>query len=43
MSWSFADPSAFTGSEAERLERTVGVRNEIRAKVREWVDEVSRR
>ena len=43
MSWSFADPSAFTGTEAERLERTIGVRDEIRAKVREWVDEVSRR
>ncbi len=43
MSWSFADPSAFTGTEAERLARTIGVRDEIRAKVREWVDEVSRR
>jgi arsenate reductase len=38
MSWSFADPSAFTGTEAERLARTIGVRDEIRAKVREWVE-----
>jgi arsenate reductase len=39
LNWSFADPSAFTGSEAERLEKTIAVRDEIRSQVRRWVDE----
>ncbi|HEY6477476.1 MAG TPA: arsenate reductase ArsC [Polyangia bacterium] len=43
MNWSFADPSTFAGTEAQRLGLTIGVRDEIRAKVRAWVDEVSRR
>ena len=39
LNWSFADPSTFTGSEAERLKRTIEVRDEIRAQVRRWADE----
>jgi arsenate reductase len=38
LNWSFADPSAFTGSDAERLRKTIDVRDEIRAQVRAWVD-----
>ena len=29
LNWSFADPSAFTGTEAERLGKTITVRDEI--------------
>lgn len=39
MSWSFADPSAFTGAEQERLEQTIRVRDEIRERIRRWVEE----
>ena len=39
MNWSFADPSAFTGTDAERLQKTIAVRDEIRAKVDAWVRE----
>jgi len=37
LNWTFADPSAFTGTDAERLKQTIAVRDEIRAKVQEWV------
>jgi arsenate reductase len=39
LNWSFADPSIFTGTEPERLEQTIAVRDQIREKVRQWVDE----
>ena len=39
LNWSFPDPSAFTGSEQERLQRTIAVRDEIRDKVRAWIEE----
>ena len=39
LNWSFADPSAFTGSEAERLAKTIAVRDEIRERVRAWLAE----
>jgi arsenate reductase len=39
LAWSFADPSTFTGSDAERLTRTIAVRDEIRAAVKAWVDD----
>ena len=39
MSWSFANPSAFTGTDQERLEQTVRVRDEIRERIRRWVEE----
>jgi arsenate reductase len=41
LNWSFADPSAFTGSEDERLKQTIAVRDEIRDKVRQWADDES--
>ena len=39
LNWSFADPSAFTGSEDERLRQTIAVRDEIHEKVRAWIEE----
>ena len=39
LNWSFADPSAFTGTEQERLAKTIAVRDEIRAQIRKWIDE----
>ena len=37
LNWSFADPSAFTGTEYERLKQVVAVRDDIRRKIEEWV------
>jgi arsenate reductase (thioredoxin) len=39
LNWSFADPSAFTGTEQDRLQQTIAVRDEIRDKVRAWMEE----
>jgi arsenate reductase (thioredoxin) len=39
LNWSFADPSAFTGTERERLTRTIAVRDEIRNRVEQWVEQ----
>jgi arsenate reductase (thioredoxin) len=43
LNWSFEDPSTFTGSDLECLERTIGVRDQIRAKVEHWIAEEGRR
>jgi len=37
LHWSFDDPSAVTGAEAERLAGFRRVRDEIRARLREWL------
>jgi arsenate reductase len=39
LNWSFADPSSFTGTDAERLAKTIAVRDEIRETVKKWVAE----
>jgi arsenate reductase len=39
LNWSFADPSAFKGTEAEKLKQTVGVRDEIRQRIEQWLNE----
>jgi arsenate reductase len=39
LNWGFDDPSAFTGTDQERLAKTIKVRDQIREKVRRWVDE----
>ena len=39
LTWSFADPSLFTGSDGERLAKTIKVRDEIRDKVQRWLNE----
>jgi arsenate reductase (thioredoxin) len=41
LNWAFADPSAFKGTAEERLRQTIAVRDEIRDRVRCWVDEES--
>jgi arsenate reductase len=39
LNWSFADPSAFKGTDGERLQQTIVVRDEIRERVRRWIVE----
>jgi arsenate reductase (thioredoxin) len=39
LDWSFADPSTFTGSDAERLNQTIIVRDEIRETIKKWLAE----
>jgi arsenate reductase len=39
LNWSFADPSSFTGTDAERLAKTIAVRDEIRETVKKWAAE----
>jgi len=41
LNWSFADPSTFTGTEQERLNQVVAVRDQIRQKIGEWVKDES--
>jgi arsenate reductase (thioredoxin) len=38
--WSFADPSGFTGTHEEKLAGTRKVRDEIKKKIEEWINEV---
>ncbi|PYM09781.1 MAG: hypothetical protein DME18_17450, partial [Verrucomicrobia bacterium] len=38
--WSFADPSSLTGTEAEQLQRTREIREEIKKRVQAWVRDV---
>ena len=40
LHWSFSDPSSFTGTWEERLEKTIGVRDEIARKVQAWCEEI---
>lgn len=39
LHWSFADPSGFTGTWEERLEKTRQVREDIRKKIAAWLRE----
>ncbi len=39
LNWSFDDPSSFTGTPEERLQKTIRVRDEIRERVRKWAEE----
>jgi arsenate reductase len=39
LNWAFADPSAFTGTEAEKLMQTISVRDEIRQRIEQWLNE----
>ena len=38
--WSFADPSGFTGTQEEKLEKTRQVREAIREKIESWLEEI---
>jgi len=40
MHWSFPDPSEVQGSETAKLEQVRIIRDEIRAKIEQWCDEV---
>jgi arsenate reductase (thioredoxin) len=40
LHWSFADPAALTGSREERLEETRKIRDQIRARIEMWCDEM---
>jgi phosphate transport system regulatory protein PhoU/thioredoxin type arsenate reductase len=41
LHWTFDDPSAFTGSREEKLRETRRVRDEIRARVEQWVADLT--
>lgn len=40
LHWSFADPSALTGTDEEKMAAVRKIRDEIRAKIEEWCGEV---
>jgi arsenate reductase (thioredoxin) len=40
LHWSFEDPSSFTGTEEEKLERTRKVRDEIRSELEKFISSV---
>jgi arsenate reductase (thioredoxin) len=40
LHWSFLDPSAFTGTYEERLERTREIRDQIRDRIERWCEEM---
>ena len=40
VQWSFPDPSKFTGTYAEKLERTREVRDAIKAHIQAWCEEM---
>jgi len=41
LHWSFADPGTFTGTQEEKLARTIEVRAQIKEKIQEWVHELN--
>src|SRR5438094_7505344 len=40
LHWSFPDPSALVGTQAERLEGTRKIRDDIRRRIETWCDEM---
>ena len=40
LHWGFADPSAFMGSEEEKLKKTRQVRDQIEAKIKDWLKSI---
>ncbi len=40
LHWSFADPAALTGSREERLQGTRKIRDQIRARIEMWCEEM---
>jgi arsenate reductase (thioredoxin) len=40
MHWSFADPSRFAGTPEERLQQTRVVRDQVKAKIEQWLLEL---
>jgi arsenate reductase (thioredoxin) len=41
LHWSFTDPASLSGTEDEKIERTREIRDEIKRKVRSWIDGVA--
>ena len=41
LHWSFPDPSALSGTVEAKLETTCKIRNQIRAKIQSWCDEIN--
>ena len=41
LHWSFPDPSALAGTVEAKLETTCKIRNQIRAKIQSWCDEIN--
>ena len=41
LHWSFEDPAAFEGSEEEKMVKFREIRDQIREKVREWVNSIA--
>jgi arsenate reductase len=41
LHWGFPDPSAFTGSYQDKLKKTKEVRDQIEAKTKDWLSNVS--
>lgn len=39
LHWSFADPSSFTGTSAEKLQKTRQVRDKIKAQISNWLEQ----
>jgi len=39
LHWGFADPSSFTGTHDEKLKKTKEVRDQIEAKIKDWLRE----
>ncbi len=37
MHWPFEDPAAFEGSEEEKLDKFRNVRDQIKARIQEWL------
>jgi arsenate reductase len=40
--WSFPDPSKFVGTDEEKIEQVRKIKNEIKAKIEEWVINIDR-
>lgn len=40
MHWPFKDPSAFMGTDDEKLAKTIEVRDAIKQKIKEWLNEI---
>jgi len=41
LHWSFDDPATFTGTQEEKLARTIAVRDQIKEKIQAWVHELN--
>lgn len=40
LNWSFTDPSSFEGTDEDKLQKTIEVRNKIKSKIDEWVNSI---